>query len=76
MAQVLVRDLPEDVVERLKARARSHGRSLEGELRTVLEEAARPDRAEFRQLVDEFRADTVGRQATDSVTLLREDRDR
>lgn len=40
MAQVLIRGLSADVVDRLKARAQSHGRSVESEVRTILENAS------------------------------------
>ena len=42
MAQVLVRDLPEETVARLKERAAEAGRSLEAELRDILNLAAQP----------------------------------
>jgi plasmid stability protein len=42
MAQVLVRDLKADVVARLKARAKRHGRSLQTELKEISETASRP----------------------------------
>ena len=38
MAQLLVRGVPEDVVEALKRRAAEHGRSAEAEHRIILEE--------------------------------------
>jgi hypothetical protein len=44
MAQVLVRNLPDDVVARLKARATRARHSLEQELRNILIDAARPGR--------------------------------
>jgi plasmid stability protein len=40
MAQLIVRRLDDDVKERLKARAKKHGRSLEAEARAILEDAA------------------------------------
>ena len=40
MAQLIVRRLDDAVKERLRARARKHGRSLEAEARAILEEAA------------------------------------
>jgi len=40
MAQVLVRNLDKKTVDRLKARARRNGRSLEAELRVILEREA------------------------------------
>ena len=41
MAQLVVRNLPDDVKERLKDRAKLRGHSLEAEVRTILEDAAR-----------------------------------
>jgi len=43
MAQLIVRKLDEDVKERLKSRAKRHGRSLEAEARDILEAAARSE---------------------------------
>jgi antitoxin FitA len=49
MAQILVRGVDDDVKERLKARAKKHGRSLEAEARAILADAAKdrrpPDRS-------------------------------
>ncbi len=39
MAAVTIRNLSDDVVDALKARARSRGRSMEGEARAILSEA-------------------------------------
>ena len=41
MAQVVVRQLEEDVKERLKRRAKRHGRSVEAEIREILRSAVR-----------------------------------
>jgi plasmid stability protein len=41
MAQLIVRRIADDVKERLKARAKRHGRSLEAEVRAILVEAAK-----------------------------------
>jgi plasmid stability protein len=40
MAQLIVRNLEDDVKHRLQARARRHGRSTEEEVRDVLRAAA------------------------------------
>ena len=40
MAQLIVRRLDDEVKERLRARAKKHGRSLEAEARAILEDAA------------------------------------
>ncbi len=42
MAQVLVRQLDDKIVDRLKKRAKEHGRSLQSEVKTILEDAV-PD---------------------------------
>lgn len=39
MAQLVVRNLEEDVKRRLRKRAKSHGRSMEEEARVILREA-------------------------------------
>ncbi len=45
MAQLVVRQLPETVKKRLKARAARHGRSLEGEVREILSRSVKEERA-------------------------------
>jgi plasmid stability protein len=40
-----IKNAPDDIVRRLKERAKKHHRSLQGELLAILEEAARPQRA-------------------------------
>ena len=40
MASILVRNLPDDAKERLRQRAMRHKRSLEAEVRAILERAA------------------------------------
>jgi len=81
MPEVLVRNLDEAVVEQLKARARSNGRSLQAELKLILEQSARPasarlSRAAYRALADEVRATLGDRPQADSAALLAEDRAR
>jgi plasmid stability protein len=76
MAQVIIRNLEEEVVQRLKERARRRGHSLESELREVLAAAARQDMADFRARAAAIRARYRGTTQTDSAALLREDRDR
>ncbi len=76
MAQILVRNLDDSVVERLKTRAKANGRSLEAEVRLILEQSAKVDMATARQHVMEIRKKLAGRKFTDSVELIREDRER
>lgn len=77
IAQVVIRNIEDDVVERLKARAAAEKKSLEQKLRDVLTEAARPSRAEVLAEVDRIRAMTPPRPpgAPLAEDLIREDRD-
>ncbi|TVR78391.1 MAG: hypothetical protein EA405_14305 [Rhodospirillales bacterium] len=75
MADVVVRDLDDDVVDRLKARAAAERTSLEQKLRDVLTDAAKPTRAEVLAEMQRIRAMTPQRLASESVELIREDRD-
>ena len=76
MAQVLVRDLDKAVIERLKARAEQHGRSLQAELKTILEQAASYDLEKAKRLAAKLRRELVGRKHSDSGELQAEDRRR
>jgi antitoxin FitA len=75
MAQVIVRNLDEEVVSSLKFKAELHGHSLEQELREILKRAADLTTEEKLALVDRIRAMTPKRLETDSADLIREDRD-
>jgi plasmid stability protein len=77
MGQLLVRGLEDQVIERLKRRADSHHRSLEAELRDILQLAARQvDLSQATELADRIRKKLEGRPHSDSAELIREDRDR
>jgi plasmid stability protein len=75
VAQVLIRDLPDDIVERLKDRARFRGESLEAHLRTVLEGSIKDDRDDFLRFARELRARSRDPQLTDSTAIIRGSRD-
>lgn len=76
MAQVLVRDVAPEAVARLKQRAKSHGRSLQTELKSLLEQAASSDPVEARELAARIRRRLAGRRHTDSARLQAEGRAR
>ena len=79
MATINVRQLDDNVVRRLKERAACNNRSLEGEVRHILEGAAADDlqakRAAFLVLSERLRRETEGAVQTPSEILIREDRD-
>jgi plasmid stability protein len=76
MAQVVVRNIDDDVIERLRRRAAERKQSLEQTLREILTEAARPTRAERVAEIDRIRAMTPKRLTDDSTDLIRAERDR
>jgi len=78
MAQILVRNLNEKTVKVLKKRAKSQGRSLQAEVKLILEEAANSEKVDMetaRKSVNEVRKKLKGRKFSDSAKLIREDRD-
>ena len=76
MAQLLVRDLDPAVVARLKDKARQNQRSLQGEVKAILEAAAaQATHAEALALIDKWQRRWGDRVFSDSADLLREDRD-
>lgn len=77
MANLMIRNLDDGVVETLKAQAKAHHRSLEAELRRILTAAARPaGGVDLRALAERVAALSPAAGQTDSVELLREDRSR
>ena len=77
MPQITVGDVSEDVLGCLEAQASANHRSLESEVRDLLERHTQRCRLEdFRERTAQLCALTAHRPQTDSVTLLREDRAR
>ena len=76
MAQILVRDLENGIVERLKARARQHRRSLQGEVKVILIEATDLSLREAYTLSTRWQKRLAGHDLSDSAQLIREDRNR
>jgi antitoxin FitA len=75
MAQVIIRNIDDKVIARLKRKAELHGRSLEQQLRLILAEAAPLTPEEKVALANKIRAMTPGPLSVDSTDLIREDRD-
>jgi plasmid stability protein len=76
MAQVVIRNIDDAAIRRLKSRAARKGISLERELRTILTDAARADRTGFGERAAAFRRKLAGRRHSDSTAMIRKDRDR
>jgi len=75
---VLIRDLDDETVEALKRRASDRNRSLQAELKAIVEEAASRDWsttwAAADRIFEELRSS--GQTFSDTTELLREDRER
>jgi plasmid stability protein len=71
-----VRNLDDDLVRKLKARATRHGRSTEAEHREILRQVldAEPD-GSFEERAAKYRLQMEGRLGTPTLDLLREGRD-
>jgi plasmid stability protein len=76
MPQVLIRELEERTVTRLKQRAKQHGRSFEAELRTILNDTVKDEPRDPAEVAAEIRTMFAGRTFDDSAELIRADRDR
>jgi plasmid stability protein len=78
MAQILVRGLDDETVAQLKARARANNRSLQGEVKAILEESARMKGSlvAFQEVARKWQAHFEGRTMSESGDLIREDRER
>lgn len=75
---VLVRNIDEKTLNKLKKKAAANNRSLQEELKSLLEMHAGPDieevRAMVRETLEKYRAE--GRMFSDSTKDIREDRER
>lgn len=78
MAEIKIRQLDDQVVEMLKARALSRGISLEDEVRTILTDAIAGDREALRHEAEAI-AERIRRRNpgphSDSVQIVRDERD-
>jgi plasmid stability protein len=76
MPDVLVRGIDAEVLEALKDRARANGRSLQVELKTILEQAAQMRMIDSRALAAKIRRSLKPGRHSDSAASLAEDRQR
>ena len=74
MANISIKNVPENIMDGLRAQAKRHHRSLQGELTAILEEAVQPKRltaADAHRMVVESGLQTN----QESTQMIREDRD-
>ena len=72
MPDILVRGLDKQTVQRLKARAKRHGRSLQSEAKLMLEQAAGATSEEIVAILEAWERTLAGRRFARSVDLIRE----
>ncbi len=75
MTDILIRDVDVKTVQRLKAKAKRNGRSLQSEVTQILREAAGLSNAEAVELGAAWRK-RLGKRFDDSAAIIREDRAR
>lgn len=82
MNQIVLDNINPDVLEKIRNLAQQHNRSLEDEIKTILTQATADvhpqssTRATFREKLAEARQRHGNQLFSDSVELLREDRNR
>ena len=75
MANLLIRDLDDQVLSWLKGAARAHGRSLQREIHDVLRRASARSVAETRNLSQAWLKRLRASPQSDSTKLIREARE-
>ncbi|NOX88361.1 MAG: Arc family DNA-binding protein [Calditrichaeota bacterium] len=78
MGNFLIRNIPDDVLEKLKKRAQKNKRSLQKEILDILIKSSEdtPQEVIERIIRNSKKWEKQKRQFSDSVRLLREDRER
>jgi plasmid stability protein len=76
MPNILIRDVSQKTVSRLKEKARQHNRSLQGEVKQIIEENVKMSMKDALQRARKIRASFGKKTFSDSTELLREDRNR
>ena len=75
MADLLIRNLPPDILEALKAAAAARGRSLQAEIHDALRRASHRNLGETRRLSARWQKRLSQHRHSDSSELIRADRD-
>ena len=74
MPDVLVRDVEEKVLSKLKSRAKKNGRSLQNELLQVFASLTESNGLSDEKTAEKIKNALRGRKHSDSAALIREDR--
>ena len=75
MAELLIRNVEPAAIKMLKQRAKLHHRSLQGELKYIIEATTKMSMEEARKTSHSWQKKFESDSFSDSTELLREDRD-
>ncbi len=70
MAEILVRDLDPEIVAGLKTPGRLHGRSLQKEIKLILEESTPVDIRQAAKLMESWQERLAGTEIADHITWI------
>jgi plasmid stability protein len=76
MPNILIRDVSQKTIDQLKTRAKQHNRSLQGEVKHLVEETVKATGEAALLRARKIRASFGKKTFSDSADLLREDRSR
>ena len=76
MPNVFIRNLDEQTIVALKRHAARNNRSLQAELKDIVERAAAMDMLDSREVAERIRRKLSDRRFSDSTALVAEDRNR
>ena len=76
MPDVLIRDVDDRTLSKLKSRAKKNGRSLQNELLQVFKTIVRSDGPSDLRSAERIKESLRGRTYSDSAALVRKDRQR
>ncbi len=76
MKSVSIRNVPDDVYTKLKAMAKANRRSLQEQIKYLLEKEVKLDRGSSMVKAYQWRSRLRDREFVDTVATVREDRDR
>jgi plasmid stability protein len=76
MTDILIRGVNQRLLQRLKARAKRNGRSLQSEAKRLLEIASGAETEETAKILERWKIRFAGRKFFSSADMIRQDRNR
>lgn len=76
MPNILIRNLSEETLARLKARAKRHNRSTQAEVAEIIDRFVNTGSAELEAAIDDARRESAGAARPNAAEIIRADRER